>query len=765
MPALRFLKHLEFSIRAVKILLHLNSVAPNLKMKKILLVYLFIVCFSPFVSAHVPLKILVQISRAEDELRYDKFLEDLMKNADTHIRTRAALAAGRIGDEAAIPALANLLENDREENVRVMAAFALGETELIKAADAILGVLNNSKSNPNIRARAIEAAGKIASANAKDEKAKNLGEAILATLDFEDRKRSGPFLNVIEFGLTAVLRSRPETAEKVLVKFTRAYTPQIRANALNALARLRAKNAGKQSRELLQNDENAAVRANAARVLGAAEDKDSFDLLLNSAVSDEDSRVRVSAIRALGNLKDKQAADKLLERGEKLLTDYKNSKFANPSEKSEILEIETVLGNLLKDSGNKKAIGFLTAFGLKDNFISPEIHIAFAKISPSNFSEIEPPNNICSQGYSTLCWQFQSSFAQGQSELGNLEKGNEIRSKTESDLIKVLDSNKKSEFAMDFDLRPVPERLRALNNFKPKNSDQIFKNFLGYKDVFVRATAAELLSEQTATKENIEALKSAFAASLKTDKNYNDAQLAILSALAKLDKAQSFESLRLALNAPDYLVRKHAANLIKQNDLTKDFSNIEKMVGTVKPYNPKTGTKLGQILNSEADYIRAVSRKNGTVKAVFTTEKGTFAVDLTPEDAPLTVDNFIKLARLNYFNGVPVHRVVPNFVMQDGDPRGDGNGGPGWEIRCEINMLPFERGAIGMALSGKDTGGSQWFAAHSPQPHLDGGYTVFSKVNETDMKIVDNLTRGDKILTVKIVEGNTAPKVVKNRKK
>jgi cyclophilin family peptidyl-prolyl cis-trans isomerase len=143
-----------------------------------------------------------------------------------------------------------------------------------------------------------------------------------------------------------------------------------------------------------------------------------------------------------------------------------------------------------------------------------------------------------------------------------------------------------------------------------------------------------------------------------------------------------------------------------------------------------------------------------------TTEKGTFTIDLTPEDAPLTVDNFIKLARAGYFNGISVHRVVPNFVMQDGDPRGDGNGGPGWQIRCE-----YERGAVGMALSGKDTGGSQWFVTHSPQPHLDGGYTVFGRVGETDMKIVDKIARGDKILSVRIVEGNSPQKVTKRRKK
>jgi cyclophilin family peptidyl-prolyl cis-trans isomerase len=89
--------------------------------------------------------------------------------------------------------------------------------------------------------------------------------------------------------------------------------------------------------------------------------------------------------------------------------------------------------------------------------------------------------------------------------------------------------------------------------------------------------------------------------------------------------------------------------------------------------------------------------------------------------------------------------------MQDGDPRGDGNGGPGYQIRCEINEVPYERGAVGMALSGKDTGGSQWFATHSPQPHLDGGYTVFGSVIR-GMDVVDNIVRGDVIRSIQITE-------------
>jgi cyclophilin family peptidyl-prolyl cis-trans isomerase len=230
--------------------------------------------------------------------------------------------------------------------------------------------------------------------------------------------------------------------------------------------------------------------------------------------------------------------------------------------------------------------------------------------------------------------------------------------------------------------------------------------------------------------------------------------------------------LLLALNAQDYLLRKKAFQMLSDKDLQKDFPGIATSLENARkagkdrvlPYNPAFGTKLGQVLNTRADYARALSRKNGSVKAVLTTEKGAFTIDFFPEDAPLTVDNFIKLARSGYFNGVEVHRVVPNFVMQDGDPTGTGSGGPGWSIRCEVNMLMYERGMVGMALSGKDTGGSQWFVTHSPQPHLDGGYTIFGKVNEAGMKVVDNIVRGDRILSVRVVETGSTKRSQRSRR-
>jgi cyclophilin family peptidyl-prolyl cis-trans isomerase len=131
------------------------------------------------------------------------------------------------------------------------------------------------------------------------------------------------------------------------------------------------------------------------------------------------------------------------------------------------------------------------------------------------------------------------------------------------------------------------------------------------------------------------------------------------------------------------------------------------------------------------------------------TDRGTIALELFGSDAPLTVYNFTRLAREGYFDGVRFHRVVPNFVAQGGDPRGDGNGGPGYAIRDEINPRRYRRGTLGMALSGPHTGGSQFFITHSPQPHLDGGYTVFGQL-ASGGDVLDRIVQGDRIVRITI---------------
>jgi cyclophilin family peptidyl-prolyl cis-trans isomerase len=124
-------------------------------------------------------------------------------------------------------------------------------------------------------------------------------------------------------------------------------------------------------------------------------------------------------------------------------------------------------------------------------------------------------------------------------------------------------------------------------------------------------------------------------------------------------------------------------------------------------------------------------------------------LELFATDAPLTAYSFVTLARRRYFDGQSFHRVVPNFVVQAGDPRGDGNGGPGYAIRDELNRRRYLRGTLGMALSGPNTGGSQFFVTHSPQPHLDAGYTVFGRL-ASGGAVLDRIVQGDRIVRIRI---------------
>jgi cyclophilin family peptidyl-prolyl cis-trans isomerase/HEAT repeat protein len=143
----------------------------------------------------------------------------------------------------------------------------------------------------------------------------------------------------------------------------------------------------------------------------------------------------------------------------------------------------------------------------------------------------------------------------------------------------------------------------------------------------------------------------------------------------------------------------------------------------------------------------------GTVRgARVETSRGVLEIRLFPEEAPATVANFVALAERGFYDGLRFHRVVADFVVQGGDPRGDGSGGPGHRIRCELSPLPYRRGALGMALSGKDTGGSQWFLTLSAHPHLDGRYSVFGQLESGD-DVLDRIRRGDRIEHVTILRG------------
>jgi len=686
----------------------------------------------------IPSAVLLRIVRAEDERRWDSDLQTLLADKSAEIRRRAALAAGRIGDERAVTSLIPLLEKDSDENVRSMAAFALGEIESATGADALLAELAK-KGEPAVRSRAVEALGKIVAALPKSEeaRAKPMRVAILSALEFEAGRRSAPDEAVILLGLTAALRARPENAGKVIARFLGYSNSRIRADAANTLARLKLSDGNLALRELLTSDPDPIVRANAARVLGATEDKLASASLLDRALKDADVRVRVSAIRALASLKDRQVAAPLLQRGAELYAAYRAhraKRLRSPAEINEILEIASALGRVLAATNDEKAIEWLRQLGRN----APEVTIAFARIAPAVYVEDttvccpDPPAAPLDVHYGG------SGLAQGWAELAShpnaLTKGQAGLALRNGVCTPEVDGPECARA----EERALPDYLRAYAAFKPNDIDAVIRKQLTDSDVIVRATAAELLADLEPNDATLRSLVSALRAELSglEKGELSDAALAILDALGKQKNAAANEAIKTALASSDNLIRKRAVALLKENG-AGDFSS---RLGAVK------------LRNTTADYERALSRIGKQVRATVNTSKGSFVILLLPDEALLNVDNFVMLARKGFFNGQFIPRVVPNFVIQAGDPRGDQNGGPGYQIRCEINEVPYDRGAVGMALSGKDTGGSQWFVTHSPQPHLDGGYTVFGRVI-SGMNVVDNIVRGDVIRSVSIAEG------------
>ncbi len=137
------------------------------------------------------------------------------------------------------------------------------------------------------------------------------------------------------------------------------------------------------------------------------------------------------------------------------------------------------------------------------------------------------------------------------------------------------------------------------------------------------------------------------------------------------------------------------------------------------------------------------------------TSKGIIEIELYPEHAPKTVNNFVFLSKEGFYDGVSFHRVIEDFVIQGGDPTGTGRGGPGYKFEDELknNPLKHERGVLSMANAGPNSNGSQFFITHSPQPHLNGKHTVFGKV-VNGLDVVDSIEQGDQMVQVTVTESS-----------
>jgi cyclophilin family peptidyl-prolyl cis-trans isomerase len=205
------------------------------------------------------------------------------------------------------------------------------------------------------------------------------------------------------------------------------------------------------------------------------------------------------------------------------------------------------------------------------------------------------------------------------------------------------------------------------------------------------------------------------------------------AAQARVDR----EFLQTSSRPADYLIRRWAED---------NWSEAADRWGAAYPIS------TGRTLEDYRDLVRrflTASDSAARPHVIIDTEgRGPIEIELLGPDAPLTVANFLRLVDRRFFDRNRWHRVVPNFVIQDGDPRGDGFGGPGGAIRDEINRIRYDGPVLGMALSGPETGSSQWFINLSTQPHLDGTYTVFGRV-VGGTATLPRITQGDLIRTIR----------------
>jgi cyclophilin family peptidyl-prolyl cis-trans isomerase len=286
----------------------------------------------------------------------------------------------------------------------------------------------------------------------------------------------------------------------------------------------------------------------------------------------------------------------------------------------------------------------------------------------------------------------------------------------------------RARYARDADSLVRAQAIATIADGKVDANLPLISAALDDPDVIVRGYAADRYSKSKAA-DRVERLRSAEERSRQDAQN--DARVAAVRGLGEIEWAEREAFLRGLLGDADPVIRRAAADLIEQQ---------------LKLPRPQ----FTPLPVERSDYAQIVEWSHRPHTATIRMTRGNIEIALLTQEAPVTAWNFAQLANQHYFDNSTFMRVVPNFVIQGGDPRNDMEGGPGYAIRDEINLQKYTRGAVGMALSGPDTGGSQFFITHSPQPHLDGGYTIFGRVTAGMAGVVDETERGDKVETVTV---------------
>jgi len=626
----------------------------------------------------------------------------LLEDPEGRVRRRAAQAIGRVGLPEGVPPLATVLAGDSDADVRQMAAFALGLIGHTAAIDPLRAALRDTSAL--VQGRAAEALGLIGDAASAPAiaamAAAQLAQSNAARLDPDDLAfPQAPATDAFRLGVFALARLK--TSDALLsVVLDPSGQPRVRwwpvAYALSRIDDTRAVPA----LATLARAGGSISRAFAARGLGMHKDKASVATLLLLAQNwQSDSRAAVAAIRALGQIASPDAAPVLRGLLQARTTDP-NIRLETAGALAALRDRES-LDKLLDLAGDSWPA--MRAASLR----------AVLAIDPDTFivllSGLDPdPHASVRVALTSLLASLDAEIAMPR--------------------LRALLAEK--------DARVMPAVIAALMARVPRLPDlaATLLGLLADGDVMVRAAAAAALGDLKPAGAD-PALADAYRAG-RADDLYQ-ARAAALAALAKYGAAVSLPALKEALADKDWAVRLRAAAL------AQGFEPGTEVAAAIRPAPGRA---------AEAYAASPLVAPTVSPHVFLETDKGTIEIEVAVLDAPLTSENFLALARNGYFTGMALHRVVPNFVVQGGDVRGDGEGSPGYTIRDEINMLPYLRGTVGMALDGPDTGGSQFFITHSPQPHLDGKYTVFGRV-VAGMDVVDRLQQWDVIRRVRTWDG------------
>ena len=624
----------------------------------------------------------------------------LLSDTQARVRRRAALAVGRVGLVGGVQPLVTLL-SDVDPEVRQMAAFSLGLIGDPGARDPLRAALGDPV--PVVRGSAAEALGLLGDGSSAGLIAKLAADVVasgaLAQLPPPELDAARDTdASAFRLAVYALVRLKAFDALASVV-LDAAGQPRVRwwpvAFALQRLEDPRALPA----LLALLTDSHPYTRAFAARGLGAMKDHTSASLLV-PLVTDADRSVAIEAIRSLARLGERSAAGPLLALGRAPKTDPH-------------LRLEAVT-----------ALGSIRAAGVYDALIdllgdaSPLIRAAairsMAQLDPEGFMTVLSgldPDPV---------WSVRAALA---AALGAMTP--------DAGLPRLRG------MLADPEPRVLPAVLAAIAKLRPADAGSIMIEHLKSGDAVIRAAAATAIADLKPPA-GPSALTDAYQRSL--GETTYVARAAVLTALKAYGAEAALPLLTDALGDKDWALRLRAATLLTELDPASDA---------------KARIRPAPLAHPADWYARlALTTPPVSTHVYIDTDRGTIQIELAVLDAPVTVETFVGLARSGFFDGIPIHRVVPDFVIQGGDPRGDGEGGPGFTIRDEINQRLYLRGAVGMALDWADTGGSQFFITHSPQPQLDDRYTIFGRV-VAGMEVVDRIEPWDVIRRVRVWDGTT----------